>query len=212
MNQPAAIYSTNQVIFDRELSDTQNLILFQGFSALEATCFRIDYLYKLCGPKEGNKLFTGRDIPTLLQDLCAQAGIASQILFNDNPNKYRNESKIAYELRHERVEYVNRFCVDQQFRPEILTDREIRNSLTHIDERLPDILTQEDGIGWFIDYAASIRSAFPKPEGINEFKYCRSYVHNESKILHLDHELNLDILAKECLIVLKIVFGVDLNQ
>jgi len=210
MNEPSAIYCpSRRVIFDREISNVQNLILVQGSSALSATLERISYLNQICGPKEGNKVFKDQRIPPILQDLCAQAGIASQILFNGNSHKSRYESETAYKLRMERIEYVKRFCDDQNFTPEILTDREVRNSLTHIDERLADILTEKEGIGWFIDYAASIRSSFTKPDGIKEIKYCRSYVHNENKILHLGHEFDLNGLVHECVAILAIVFGVD---
>ena len=77
MNQPVGIYSLRNVIFDREISNVQNLILTQGSSSLQATLGRINYLYQSCGPKEGNKVFTDSNIPPVLQDLCAQAGIAS---------------------------------------------------------------------------------------------------------------------------------------
>jgi hypothetical protein len=212
MNEPASIYSLRQIVFDREISNVQNVILTQGSSALQATLARINFLFEICGPKEGNKVFTDQNIAPVLQDLCAQAGIASQILFNGNPHKSRLESQTAFELRLERFEYVKNLCNEQNFAPEILTDREVRNSLTHIDERLADILTEEEGIGWFIDYAASIRNSFNKPDGVKEIKYCRSYVHNESKILHLGHELDLIELAHECAAILAIVFGIDVRK
>jgi|GEM_PF-2800445 len=210
MNEPAGIYGLRNLILDRKLNNVQNLILTQGSSALQATLARINYLYQSCGPKEGNKVFADPNIPPVLQDLCAQAGIASQILFNGSPHKSRLESQTAFELRLERFEYVKKLCDEQNFEPKILTDREIRNSLTHIDERLADILTQEEGIGWFVDYTASNRNSFPIPEGVKEIKYCRSYVHNESTILHLGNELNLDGLIHECAAILAIVFGIDI--
>jgi len=212
MNKPAAIYSLRKIVFDKDIDDVQNLILTQGSSALSATFQKINYLFNVCGPQEGNKVFMDSSIAPTLQDLCAQAGIASQILFNGNPHKSRLESQQAFDLRIERFNYVKNLCDSQGFNPNILLDREVRNSLTHIDERLADILTKDHGVGWFIDYVASTRNSFPKPEGITEIKYCRSYVHNEGKILHLDNELDIKALAHECVAVLAIVFGIDVNK
>ena len=69
-------------------------------------------------------------------------------------------------------------------------------------------MTEEEGIGWFIDYAASVRSSFDIPNGIKKVQYCRSYIHNEGKILHLGTELDILGLADECTTTLRIVFGI----
>ena len=209
MNEPAAIWSMNRIVFDEEISLTQNVILSQSSSALQATISRIDSLAKL-GPRTGNNVFLNYDVSPILQDLCSQAGIASSILFNEG-NRSRFESPLAYKLRIERVEYVKKLCDEQNFKPSTLTDRELRNSLIHIDERLADILTAEKNVGWFIDNVTSIRNSFEPIEGI-EIKHCRSYIHNENKILHLGNELDLTELREECLAVLAIVFGIDGNK
>jgi hypothetical protein len=209
MNEPAAIWSLRKIVFDDEISLTQNVILTQGSSALQATINRIDSLAEL-GPREGNVMFVNSNIAPILQDLCSQAGIATSTLFN-NGNKSRFESDLAYKLRVERIAYVKKLCDEQNFKPETLTDREIRNSLIHIDERLADILTNEKYVGWFIDHVASIRNSFEPIEGIT-IKYCRSYIHNENKILHLGNELDLTLLRQECLAILAIVFGIDGNK
>lgn len=207
MPEPIAIYSIRGLIFDKELSNVQNLIMMQGGFALEATVHRIKTLYSVCGPKYGNKVFPNPNISAILQDLCAQAGIASQILFNGNPNKSRLESQTAYNLRVERYEYVQQLCRQHQFDPAVLTNREVRNALTHIDERMADILTKEEGVGWFVDYAASIRDALEPPPNVKKIEFCRTYIHNESLILHLGNELNLDTLMEECITALKIIFN-----
>mgnify|MGYP000588910309 CR=1 FL=1 len=207
MKEPKGIYSIKSVLFDSSLSKVQNLIMMQGAFALEATIARIDYLNKICGPKNGNNIFTDRNIPYLLQDLCAQAGIASQVLFNGQAKKGFKESEIAFELRLERYNYVKNLCEIHSFEPEVLNDRRVRNSLTHIDEKMADLLTKESDVAWFVDHAASIRNSFQMPAEIKSVKFCRTYIHNESKILHLDNELDLDKLRKECLKTLTVVFN-----
>lgn len=209
MPEPLAIYSIRGLILDRKLGNVQNLIMAQGRFALEATVHRIKTLFNICGPKNENKIFPDPNIPAILQDLCAQAGIASQILFNGNPHKSRFESQTAYSLRIERYEYVQKLCHQHEFVPIVLTNREVRNALTHIDERMADILTKEEGVGWFVDYAASIRDALIPPPNVKRIEFCRTYIHNESLILHLGNELDLDALMEECTTALRVIFTLN---
>ncbi len=206
MNEPAAIWSLQRVIFDKAIGNTQNIILTQGASALKATINRIDKLQELINNSPIKNTFIDPDIPPTLSDLCAQAGVAATILFNDN-RQGRLETDIAYTLRKERIKYVKDLCDAQNFISLTLTNREVRNSLTHIDERLADILTSDPNIGWFIDIAIPNRNEFSAPNGIT-IKFCRSYIANENKILHLDQELDLKNLRQECVVILAIVFGI----
>lgn len=210
MHQPAAIWSSALVVFDKEINLTQNVILVQGRSALRATIDRIDRLHEIT--HEGPIVNAGihPDIAPTLSDLCYQAGLASTILFNDAKRGPR-ESPEAYKLRQERAEYVKHWCSEQNFQPTTLLDREVRNSLTHIDERLADILTREPYVGWFLDVAVRNRHEFSAPDGIS-VQYCRSYVTEEDCILHLTQELSLAHLRAECAAVLAIVFGVDYGR
>lgn len=210
MNQPAAIWSLKRVVFDKEINLTQNVILTQASSALVATVNRIDQLYRFIigGPLTNVAIDTG--IAPILSDLCSQAGIAATILFNKGP-KGRLESEVAYNLRLERKEYVEKFCTQQNFIPETLTNREVRNSLTHIDERLADILTKDSNVGWFIDTAINKRDEFVAPIGIS-IKFCRCYIISENKVLHLDQELDIAKLRHECIVILAIIFGMEIKQ
>ena len=209
MYEPSAIWSASPVIFDRDISNTQNVILSQGSSALRTTVQKIDDLHSLVPPDAENAVFFDVRIPPILQDLCYHAGLASTILFNNNKKQGFKETGNAYILRLERVEYVNNFCEEQSITTTTLTNRDIRNSLTHIDEKLGYFLTLEENVGWFVDFAATHRNKFLVPEGLTA-KYCRSYVSSEDRILHLDQELHLGQLRKECVTVLAVVFGVDL--
>lgn len=209
MNKPAAIWSLTRIVFDKNISATQNIILTQASSALLATIDRIDRLYSLM--KEGplvNTSIHSAEIATILSDLCSQAGIAATILFNKG-HKGRQESEIAYTLRLERVEYVQSLCSQQRFQPKTLTNRKVRNSLTHLDERLADILTENPNVGWFIDSAISKRDEFTPESKEIEVKFCRCYIISENKILHLDQELDIQELRQECKVILAIVFGID---
>ena len=106
------------------------------------------------------------------------------------------------------MQYVNTFCDAQSVAPLTLRDRSVRNALTHIDERLADILTAEGNVGWFIDVAISARDEWAAQEGIT-IGFCRSYIAGEDCILHLGQELNLSLLRHECVEVLAVVFGVE---
>lgn len=210
MNKPAAIWSLSRIVFDDNIDLTQNVILSQGSSALIATVDRIDQLQNYIKKSPLENTAIDRGIAPILSDLCAQAGIASTILFHNWP-KGRFESEFAYKNRIQRIKYVEKFCNEQNFIPETLINREVRNSLTHIDERLADILTKDPNIGWFIDTAINNRDEFIAPNGISSIKFCRCYVINENKIFHLDQELDLGKLRFECLVLLAIIFGIEIN-
>jgi hypothetical protein len=209
ISDPAAVWSMSKVVFDGEISSTQDIILSQGRSALVSTVDEIDNLHELV--KEGplvNASMKSPEIAVTLSNLCYQAGLASTILFEDGSQGHY-ESDTAHNLRMERIEYVRAFCSAEGIKPTVLKDREMRNSLTHIDERLADALTEKDGVGWFIDVAVKDRSAFTLPEGVDEVRFCRSYISQEDKILHLGQELDLQKLRWQCVAVLAVVFGVD---
>lgn len=210
MNEPEAIWSTWRIVFDNEISTTQNVILSQGRSALRATIDRIDKLHGLVEESPLQNVGIHPDIPPTVSNLCYQAGLASTILFEDGDQGHF-ESDRAYKLRQKRVKYVNEFCSSQGVEPSLLLDREVRNSLTHIDERLADILTEEGGVGWFIDAAVRRRDEFEAPKEV-EVRFCRSYVIEEDRILHLGQELDLGELRRECVAVLAVVFGVDYDN
>ncbi len=209
MNQPAAIWSMNRIVFDKDINLTQNVILTQGASALIATIDRIEQLHNFIKSSPLTNAAINRGIAPILSDICAQAGIAATILFHKG-SKGRLESEFAYLLRVQRIQYVEKFCTEQNFSPKILTNRDVRNSLTHIDERLADILTKDSNIGWFIDTAINSQDEFVAPKDIT-IKFCRCYVISENKIMHLDQELDLEKLKQECISLLAIIFGIEIK-
>jgi hypothetical protein len=205
MNEPAAIWGFSKVVFDQEISRTQNIILSHGREALNAVLERIEALRKLIQSSPLVNAYPAPEIPSVLSDLCYQAGLASTILFNDI-KKGRRESEIAYRLRRERVDYVQKWCNTQYLNISILRNRDLRNALTHIDEHLADALAAEPNVGWFIDSAIASRREFSPPDGI-KMAFCRSYISDEDIIVHLGHEVTLRELANECAAVLAVVFG-----
>lgn len=100
---------------------------------------------------------------------------------------------------------MEQFCAAQKIEINLLKNREIRNALTHIDERLGDLLTEKENVGWFIDVALDPDS-WKTEEGL-EISYCRCYDIRNKKILHLGHELDVSALHNECLAILAAVFG-----
>ncbi len=128
-------------------------------------------------------------------------------MFSDGKKGWQ-ESDYAYQLRKERVAYVKRWCDAQGVSAPMLQDRGLRNSLTHVDEHLADALERTPMTGWFIDVAIDSRSGLNAPDGI-AIAFCRSYIRDEDKIVHLEHELAISDLEKECRAILAVVFGID---
>lgn len=152
-------------------------------------------------------MYIAPEIPAVLSNLCYQAGLASTILFSDG-KKGGKESNYAYQLRKERVAYVKHWCDAQGGSAPMLQNRDLRNSLTHVDEHLADALQRTPMTGWFIDVAIESRSGFTAPDGI-AIAFCRSFIRDEDKIVHLEHELAIGDLEKECRAILAVVFGID---
>jgi hypothetical protein len=210
MAEPAAIWSVQRIIFDDDVSLTQNVILSHGREALKAIVRGVVTLAEISATGPLVNSCSDPRLPSLISDVCYQAGLASTILFN-TVRKGRQESSFAYRLRQERVEYVKTLCDDQNVEIRTLLNRDVRNALTHIDERLADILTEEENVGWFIDTAIDPGNKQIPPDGI-EVKYCRCYDLRNHRILHLGHVLDLKVLYAECAAVLAVVFGVEANK
>lgn len=207
MKEPAAIWSSSLIVFDKQIGLTQNVILAQARSSLKATVDKVIRLHTIIENSVMKNAFFDDDIPPTLSDLCYQAGIAATILFKDG-DQGSQESELAFKLRQERVKYVKDILDENGFKPEVLIDKKVRNSLTHIDEKLPKLLSRESNVGWFVDAAMMNRDEF-KPAKDIKVKFCRSYIHSENKILHLDLELDVQKLVEECLILLRIIYGMD---
>lgn len=119
----------------------------------------------------------------------------------------KQESKVAHQLRMDRIAYVQALCESQKIKIVLLRDRRIRNALTHIDERLADILTEKKNAKWFID--VTIDPSEWQTVKPFEDNYCRCYDFINKKILHLGLELDILKLYYECLALLAAVFGFD---
>lgn len=207
MHNPISLYSYRLINFDADISLTQNVILTQGSTALASTINLIEKLKLLVNDGPITNAYFSPEIPNTLSNLCYQAGLASTILFNDS-KRGSKESAISFKLRTDRVAYVKHWCDIQSIDTPTLKNRGIRNALTHIDEYLADALTAESNVAWYIDMAIESRNQFETPSGIST-KFCRSYIKDENKILHLDKELCLKNLYIECHAGLAVVFGID---
>jgi hypothetical protein len=205
MNEPVAIYGMQQIVFDKSISNTQNIILSQGREALKAVVRRIIELEDFSSARSIQNAGTDDRAHSVISDLCYQAGIASTILL-DNA-KVKQESKVAHQLRMDRIAYVQALCESQKIKIVLLRDRRIRNALTHIDERLADILTEKKNAKWFID--VTIDPSEWQTVKPFEDNYCRCYDFINKKILHLGLELDILKLYYECLALLAAVFGFD---
>ena len=204
MKEPVAIWGMQQIVFDKDISHTQNIILSQGREALKAVIRRIADLEKFSNSRLLVNAGINDRTHSLISDLCYQAGLASAILLNDAGKGFK-ESKTAYKLRVQRVAYVKKFCEEQKIEIRILNNREVRNALTHIDERLADCLTEKENVGWFIDVAVDPNQFKPNKE--MEVRYCRCYDIVNKRILHLGYELDVPVLHHECLAIFAVVFG-----
>lgn len=205
MNEPVAIYGMQQIVFDKSISNTQNIILSQGREALKAVVRRIIELEDFSSAGSIQNAGTDDRAHSVISDLCYQAGIASTI-FLDNA-KVKQESKVTHQLRMDRIAYVQALCESQKIKIVLLRDRRIRNALTHIDERLADILTEKKNAKWFID--VTIDPSEWQTVKPFEDNYCRCYDFINKKILHLGLELDILKLYYECLALLAAVFGFD---
>jgi len=203
--EPAAIWSTRLIVFDKDISDTQNIILSQGKYALIAMRQKIYQLYEYLNAFQQLKdVYIHPDIPQTLSEICLHQGIASSILFN-NSTQSTSENSHCYKLRTERFNYVKQFCAAQSVTVDILANRKVRNQLVHIDEHLTKALTKAN-TGWFIDTAVGFRNQFTAQNGL-EIKFCRSFIASEEVILNFDNEISTRKLWDESSAVLAVVFG-----
>src|SRR6185312_5128880 len=83
--EPAAIWSNRLIVFDKDMSNAQNIILAQGRDALVALINRIDHLYGLMRAFPTLiEFYPHPEIPQVLSELCYHQGVASNILLNDS--------------------------------------------------------------------------------------------------------------------------------
>lgn len=204
--EPMAIWAQSLVMFDEEISPTQNVILSQGRQALSALLLRIDRLYKvLAEPPLIENFYPHPEIPHLLTEICAHQGVASSIMFNGSP-RASDESARAYELRIARYRYVREFCDAANVDLSILRSKTLRNKLIHIDSHVEKAMRTPE-TGWIIDSAIGYRDQFRNPD-VKKVGFCRTFVVQEEKILHLGHEIFVPDLYNQTVSVLACVFGV----
>lgn len=178
----------------------------QGAEALQGLITRIDNLHKLVNFWPNFIEFhLHPEIPSTLSELAFHQGIASTILFNDSPKAHK-ENGATYKLRLERFSYVRRKC--EGISTSVLSDRKIRNSLTHVDEHLAKALAQPK-TGWIIDSAIGRRDQLTASQHGIEISFCRTYISAEDVLLHLGNEISVKNLRKEAVDVLMAVWNAE---
>jgi hypothetical protein len=202
MTESPVIWSNNLIVFDRSIGVTQNVILSHARIALQALISRIDHLHELVAttPRWTN-MHPHPEIPSTLTDIASQQGIASTILFDDVRRAKENERD--YKVRQNRISYVKSHCAC--FPTAGLSNRKIRNSLTHIDEYLISAM-KKPNTGWFVDCAIIRRDEFIPPNGL-QIGFCRTYISSEDVILHLGNEIVVSTLRQEAQNVLTAIWG-----
>jgi hypothetical protein len=190
-----------QIIFDRSISDAQNVILSHARDALHALIKRIATLRSLIAsnPSQLEDFYIHPDIPSALSDIAFQQGAASTILFNDSDQRGGREPVQAFDLRKLRNAYVQAQCGHLGL--SILPDKDVRNKLTHMDEYLAVELERPD-ITWLIDIAIGRRDQFRPVNPRHSLGFCRSYIASEDIILHLGYEISLSGLEREAHMIL----------
>lgn len=203
--EPSAIWSTRNQIFDKKISNTQNIIMSQGRFALSAMLDKISELYEcLHATPQMSGMYPHPRIPQILSEICIHQGIASSVLF-DKPKRDNEKSAAAYKLKLERFEYIKNICETNFIPVPILSNRKMRNELIHIDEYLFKNLRKPD-TGWFIDVAIDSREQFKNPN-IKHYGFCRSFIASEEIIIHFDNEISIPKLWHEATAVLAAAFG-----
>jgi hypothetical protein len=194
MAEPSALWSLRAVVFDKTISSTQNVILCQAWVALDAVINRIDRLRELIATYPNFiDFYPHPEIPPTLSDLAFQQGLASTILFNDAPRGQR-ESSAAYKLRRSRLAYVKQKCGGIQI--SVLPNRQVRNSLVHIDEYLVRQMARPK-TGWLVDSAIGRRDQFTAAHHGIVVAFCRTYIASEDVLVHFDNEISLTELRRE---------------
>ncbi len=207
MNGPSALWGTKLIVFDKEISLIQNVVLSTARDSLVALINRIDYLYSLI-EVWGEKIYPPitPEIPYTIHDIFMHQGLAANIMFNKSI-KGKSESGSHYRLRVERAEYVDKYLVDAKLN--IFPNKRLRNKLAHADEAI-EAAMQEQNTGWFVDACVGTRDEYSVPTKPDmRIAFCRCYIISENVISHLGEEVNLTALREEASIILAHVFGVS---
>jgi hypothetical protein len=202
MAEPAAVWAMRNVVHDRSISTTQNIILSFARDALHAMIHFIDQLHRDTNAT-GNQIFYAEGYPTLLTTIVFQQALAATILFRDEP-RGKGEKPKVFAVRKERAAYIAARCKGLSLHT--LKNKKVRNSITHIDEYLAKELDVE-GTGWFIDEVVSNREFLKAASPTPNVAFCRCYIASEDKLLNFGNEIILSDLKNEALQVLHAVWG-----
>lgn len=170
------------------LTQANRYVIEEGMQALTCLVRDIEQIWKLRPPIEpppkGSVVSNGV-IPALIGSVCQDLGTASLCLFSRGPlpTRFDNDARLA------RTAFLESKL--QGISPGPLSDRAVRNRLTHIDEWLPRAFRADPDAATLQDLAITRRSMFKRTEGSGEIVFVRVYVMEEDCISHLGADMHL---------------------
>jgi hypothetical protein len=169
-------------VLDRSFS----FLVDEGTIALHQVRRATDYIWSRRRPERGPGYFVNDgEMINALRRLVTNFGLASTILFDDGP-KRTSENAGVYALRRDRVARVG--ALTSSIDTGIFAQRSIRNKFAHIDEYLAKAALRNDA-GWLLNIGISHRDLVTGENG--RLNYCRVYVFEEDKLLHLGEEFDV---------------------
>lgn len=170
------------------LEDARRRLLREGRNALAEATLAIEYIWSRRVPPDpdgGGYLVSDGDMVTALRTLVMSFGLASTILF-DGGARRRSENAGMFALRHDRVEHVRQLTADID--TAIFDQRSIRNKFAHVDEYLAKLLLRGPA-NWIVDLGLSRREMIRFNDAGGN--YCRVYIFDEERLLHLGEEFDV---------------------
>lgn len=200
-----AVWGTKNVIFDKNLSHVQNIIISNGRFALTAMLDKIEMLYEclrldpIC-----HNAFINPAIPDIISEIMFYQGLASTFLFD----KTISQSASTWKKRskEERFSYIENALKTTGAKITVLANRDLRNKIVHFDEHLLQAVRENPNAGVFYDAALMFRDEFSNLN-VETVLFCRTFIGAEEKILHLGEEISIHELWSEANSILVNVFG-----
>jgi hypothetical protein len=175
----------SETVLDRAFG----FLVDEGAIALQQVVRATEYIWsrrRQDGPPAGPGYFVNDgQMINALRLLVTNFGLASTLLF-DNGSRRSSESAGMFEIRMDRVTRVA--ALTSGFDSSIFSQRSIRNKFAHVDEHMAKALVRDDA-GWLLNIGLSHR-ALVKGEN-DQLNYCRVYIFDEDKLLHLQEEFDV---------------------
>lgn len=170
------------MVLDRSFS----FLVDEGAIALHQVRRAIEYIWAQRRPERGVGYFINDgEMINALRRLATNFGLSSMLLFDDGPKRSSENSQV-FELRKDRIDRVR--TLTSGIDTSIFAQRSLRNKFAHIDEYMEKAFLRNDA-GWLINYGVSHRDLVKGENG--KLNYCRVYIFEEDKLLHLGEEFDV---------------------